>query len=140
MLHILTSQTYRQQSVSLYNRLKSLQMCVQSMNSLDRFLMCTRLVGLKISILDQDSIVLNNGKRLKNYNLKNCKNPMVLKVCWMYYDMYVSFVGFFSDQSKIVNVNKGCVTLWPCHLHLKSILRQKKNYGISNIYFTMQKT
>jgi hypothetical protein len=28
---------------------------------------------------------------------------------------------------------KGCVTLWPCHLHLKSILRQKKNYGISNI-------
>jgi uncharacterized membrane protein YhaH (DUF805 family) len=26
-----------------------------------------------------------------------------------------------------------CVTLWPCHLHLKSILRQKKNYGNSNI-------
>ncbi len=24
-------------------------------------------------------------------------------------------------------------TLWPCHLHLKSILRQKKNYGNSNI-------
>jgi len=29
--------------------------------------------------------------------------------------------------------NKGCVTLWPCHLHLKSILRQKKNYGNSII-------
>jgi len=30
--------------------------------------------------------------------------------------------------------NKGCVTLWPCHLHFKSILRgQKKNYGNSNI-------
>jgi hypothetical protein len=28
---------------------------------------------------------------------------------------------------------RGCVTLWPCHLHLKNILRQKKNYGNSNI-------
>jgi len=31
------------------------------------------------------------------------------------------------------NQNKGCVTIWPCHLHPKSILRQKKSYGISNI-------
>ncbi len=31
-----------------------------------------------------------------------------------------------------------CVTLWPCHLHLKSLFRQKKNYGNSK-YFTMQK-
>jgi hypothetical protein len=30
-------------------------------------------------------------------------------------------------------INKGCVTLWPCHLHQKRILRQKKNYGNSNI-------
>jgi hypothetical protein len=29
--------------------------------------------------------------------------------------------------------NKGCVTLWPCNLTLKSILRQKKNDGNSNI-------
>jgi hypothetical protein len=59
MLHILTSVTYRQQSVSLYNLIKSLHMCAHSM---DGFLMCIRLVGVKISILDQDSIVLNNGK------------------------------------------------------------------------------
>jgi len=25
------------------------------------------------------------------------------------------------------------ITRWPCHLHLKSILRQKKNYENSNI-------
>ncbi len=29
--------------------------------------------------------------------------------------------------------NKGCVTLWPLPFTLKSILRQKKNYGNSNI-------
>jgi hypothetical protein len=29
--------------------------------------------------------------------------------------------------------NKGCVTLWPCHFTLKSILRQKKSYENSNI-------
>jgi hypothetical protein len=29
--------------------------------------------------------------------------------------------------------NKGCVRLWPCYLHQKSILRQKKNYGNLNI-------
>jgi hypothetical protein len=29
-------------------------------------------------------------------------------------------------------------TLWPCHLHFKSILRQNKNYGKFK-YFTMQK-
>jgi hypothetical protein len=29
-------------------------------------------------------------------------------------------------------------TLWPCHLHFKSTLRKKKNYGKSK-YFTMQK-
>ncbi len=29
--------------------------------------------------------------------------------------------------------NKRCVTLWPCHLHFWKILRQKKNYGNSNI-------
>jgi hypothetical protein len=107
-------------------------MCAQSMDSLDRFLMCTSLVGLKISILDQDSIVVNNGKRLKNYNLKNCKIQWFKKFvgCTMIY----VHVGFFSNQSKIVNVNTmGCVTLWPCHLHFKSIIRQKKNYGISNI-------
>jgi hypothetical protein len=56
MLHILTSATHRQQSIGLYNLIKSSQMCVQSMDSLDRFLMCTRLVGLKISILHQGSI------------------------------------------------------------------------------------
>jgi hypothetical protein len=27
---------------------------------------------------------------------------------------------------------RGCVALWPCHLHFKSILRLKKNYGNSN--------
>jgi hypothetical protein len=31
------------------------------------------------------------------------------------------------------NTNKGCVTLGPCHLHEKGSLRQKKNYGNSNI-------
>jgi predicted translin family RNA/ssDNA-binding protein len=30
-------------------------------------------------------------------------------------------------------LNKGCVTLWPLPFTLKSILRQKKNYGNSNI-------
>jgi hypothetical protein len=34
--------------------------------------------------------------------------------------------------------NKGCVTLWPCHLHEQGILRQKKNYENST-YYTMQK-
>ncbi len=29
--------------------------------------------------------------------------------------------------------NKGCVTLWPLPFTLKSFLRQKKNYGNSNI-------
>ncbi len=29
--------------------------------------------------------------------------------------------------------NKGCVTPWPCHFTLKSIVRQKENYGDSNI-------
>jgi hypothetical protein len=30
--------------------------------------------------------------------------------------------------------NKGCVALWPCHLHFKKLIsRQKKNYGNSNI-------
>jgi hypothetical protein len=29
--------------------------------------------------------------------------------------------------------NKGCVTLWALPFALKSILRQKKNYGNSNI-------
>jgi hypothetical protein len=29
--------------------------------------------------------------------------------------------------------NKGCVTLWPLPFTLKSILRQKKNYGNTNI-------
>jgi hypothetical protein len=29
-------------------------------------------------------------------------------------------------------MNKGCVTLWLCHLH-QSILMQTKNYGNSNI-------
>jgi hypothetical protein len=33
--------------------------------------------------------------------------------------------------------NNGCVTQWPCHLHKKVSLRQKKNYGNSK-YFTMQ--
>jgi len=32
-------------------------------------------------------------------------------------------------------VSNGCITLWPCHLHEKKggFLRQKKNYGNSNI-------
>jgi len=30
------------------------------------------------------------------------------------------------------NWNKGYITTWPCHLHLKNDLRQKKNYGNSN--------
>jgi hypothetical protein len=35
--------------------------------------------------------------------------------------------------------NKRCVTtLWPCNLHYKGILRQKNNYGNSNIS-SMQK-
>jgi hypothetical protein len=41
-------------------------------------------------------------------------------------------------QKTISLQNKGCVTLWPCHLHFKGILRQKKNYENSK-YFTMQK-
>jgi len=38
-----------------------------------------------------------------------------------------------STSESTPNNNKGCVTLWPCHFTLKTILRQKKNYGISNI-------
>ncbi len=35
----------------------------------------------------------------------------------------------------------GCVTLWHCHLHLKRIVRQKKNYGNSNMQKSdLQKT
>ncbi len=32
-------------------------------------------------------------------------------------------------------VYNGCITLWPCHFHEKKgvFLRQKKNYGNSNI-------
>jgi hypothetical protein len=30
-------------------------------------------------------------------------------------------------------VNRGCVTLWPCHLLKKSILWQMKNYGKKTI-------
>jgi hypothetical protein len=36
-------------------------------------------------------------------------------------------------QHFLPKFNKGCATLWPCHLHFKSILRQNKNYGNSNI-------
>jgi len=35
--------------------------------------------------------------------------------------------------------NKGCVTLWPCHLHFKNILRQKKKNYEKLEYFTIQK-
>jgi hypothetical protein len=33
----------------------------------------------------------------------------------------------------VMGHSKGSVTLWPCHLHKKGILRQKKNYENSNI-------
>jgi hypothetical protein len=32
-----------------------------------------------------------------------------------------------------IQENKWCVTLWPCHLQYKKILRQKKNYENSII-------
>jgi len=35
--------------------------------------------------------------------------------------------------------NKGCVTFVALPFTLKSILRQQKNYGNTQIYFTMQK-
>jgi len=41
------------------------------------------------------------------------------------------FLLLTGSQSSLLN--KGCVTLWPCHLHFKSILKKKKNYGNSNI-------
>ncbi len=44
------------------------------------------------------------------------------------------FSDLASNKFMKGNVNKGwCVTLWPCQSILKSILRQKKNYGNSNI-------
>jgi len=45
-----------------------------------------------------------------------------------------------NKQKATKEKQRGCVTLWPCHLHqLKSILRQRElNYGKLN-YFTMQK-
>ncbi len=37
-------------------------------------------------------------------------------------------------QNHTQNTQQSTITLWPCHLQLKSILRQKKkNYGNSNI-------
>jgi hypothetical protein len=39
---------------------------------------------------------------------------------------------FFFIFSKCQDKTRGCVTLWPCHLHKKSISRKKKNYGKSN--------
>jgi hypothetical protein len=38
-----------------------------------------------------------------------------------------------TTKTKIPLPNKACVTLWPYQLHKKNILRQKKNYGNSNI-------
>jgi len=43
-----------------------------------------------------------------------------------------------NEKPKQQTKQRGCVTLWPCHFTLQSILRQKKNYENSNI-FTMQK-
>jgi hypothetical protein len=48
-------------------------------------------------------------------------------------------VFFFSDQFKIVNVNKGCVTLWPCHFTFKKYLKAKEEELWNLKYFTMQK-
>jgi len=33
--------------------------------------------------------------------------------------------------------NKGCVTIWPCHLHLKHLKAKEKLWKLK--YFTMQK-
>ncbi len=40
---------------------------------------------------------------------------------------------WWTHTMRCTGINKGCVTLWPCHLDFKSILRQKKNYENSNI-------
>jgi hypothetical protein len=41
--------------------------------------------------------------------------------------------GVFHVALAVPRTNKGCVALWPCSFTLKSTLRQKKNYGNSNI-------
>jgi hypothetical protein len=36
-------------------------------------------------------------------------------------------------SSKLIKTRGVCVTLWPCHLHLKVSQGKRKNYGNSNI-------
>ncbi len=44
------------------------------------------------------------------------------------------------EEKSINNNKKGvCHIVWPCHLHFKSILRQKRRIMETLKYFTMQK-
>jgi hypothetical protein len=44
----------------------------------------------------------------------------ILGVGWAFLSCWISYE------------TRECFTMWPCHLHLNSIWRQKKNYGNSN--------
>jgi len=76
-------------------------------------------------------VILNTN--ISNYIIKvtlclsNDSNPKTLislRKGWL----YTKLANFAQTRQ-----NKECVRLWPCYLHLKSILRQKKNYENSHI-------
>jgi hypothetical protein len=75
-------------------------------------------------------------------NLHRVPKCFLANLSLLFISRYSPNTGSNQRWLKIRNVlwhwpqeNRGCVTLWPCHLHFKSIVRQKKNYGNSN---TMQ--
>jgi hypothetical protein len=47
--------------------------------------------------------------------------------------------GGEEEEENTTKQNKGCVTLYTLPFTLKSILRQKKNFLETQIFFTMQK-
>jgi hypothetical protein len=60
-------------------------------------------------------------------------NKTLLRACQQVGTHVHTSVGLVPKQAP-PSMNKGCVTLWPCHFTLKIILRQKKkNYGNTNV-------
>jgi hypothetical protein len=66
------------------------------------------------------------------------KNVKMLGMCLILnIDLYFSLKFL---RSYIPCITRGCVTPWPCHLHLKNIVRQKNNFiffGLENDIIAM---
>ncbi len=72
-------------------------------------------------------MLLYTSTRLSHFHAWGCE-LLCLWLKALEWPIRVSQIGHKEYQQGV------CVTLWPCHSHFKkSILRQKKNYGNSNI-------